>query len=86
MSVGERLTAYTKGEELIDPETGISLGGSRTELGDLEVVKVEEKFSIARPVNLSSLPNRGDPVVSRNAPPTMEYASSFNPPGKKRRK
>ena len=85
VSVGERLTAYSKGEELIDPETGISLGGSRTELGEMEVTKVEEKFAIASPVNLSSLPSRGDPVVSRQAPPTMEYASSFDVPGKRRK-
>lgn len=85
VSVGERLTAYSRGEELIDPETGISLGGSRTELGDLEIVKVEEKFSIARPLNMSSLPERGDPVVSRKPPPTMEYAQSFDPPRRRRR-
>lgn len=86
VSVGERLTAYRKGEELIDPDTGISLGGSRSELGDLEVVRVEEKFSIARPLNVNAIPDRGDPVVSQTAPPSMEYASSWNPPGNRRRR
>lgn len=86
VSIGERLSIYRKGEELIDPETGISLGGDRTMLGDVEVVRVEEKFSIARPLSLASAPERGDAVVSQAAAPTMEYASRWDPPRGRRRR
>ena len=86
VSVGERLSIYRKGEELIDPETGISLGGDRTMLGDVEIVRVEDKFSIARPVSLASAPERGDSAVSQAAAPSIEYASNWNPPGKRKRR
>ena len=46
--MGDRLTVMQKGEELIDPETGISLGSSDTALGDVEVIQVAEKFSVAQ--------------------------------------
>ena len=55
-----------KGEELIDPETGISLGGSSTALGEIEVSQVQEKFSIAKPVSLSGT-QRGDKVKGTKA-------------------
>ena len=59
VSVGDRLQVLKKGEELIDPETGISLGGSTTVVGEIEVSQVQEKFSIATPVSLSGTPDRG---------------------------
>ena len=77
---GDVLEIWEKGEELIDPETGISLGGSDTLLGTAEVVSVQEKFSIARPVSLSSTPNRGDKVKSTKAAAALEFASSWSPP------
>ena len=85
VDMGDRLTVMHKGEELIDPETGISLGSSDTRLGDIEVIQVAEKFSVAQWVSLSTAPNRGDRVVSQASPPTIEYASSWTPPGKKKR-
>ena len=80
VTVGEQLTVMHKGEELIDPDTGISLGSMDTNLGSIQVSQTQEKFSIARPVSLSGNPARGDKVVSQAAPPTIEYASSFTPP------
>ena len=38
---------YSKGEELIDPDTGITLGAETEKAGRITVVKVEDKFSVA---------------------------------------
>ena len=80
VAIGDRLQVLQKGEELIDPETGISLGGSTTSLGEIEVSQVQEKFSIARPVSLSGTPARGDKVVSTKAAAPLEFASSWRKP------
>ena len=82
INMGDRLTVMSKGEELIDPETGISLGSSDRKLGDIEVIQVAEKFSIARWVSLAAAPERGDRVVSQAPPPTIEFADKWNPPKK----
>ena len=83
VDMGDRLSVMSKGEELIDPETGISLGSTDTRLGDIEVIQVAEKFSIAQWVSLTTAPNRGDRVVSQAPPPTIEFADSWKPPKKR---
>ncbi len=80
VDLGDRLTVMSKGEELIDPETGISLGSTDTKLGDIEVIQIAEKFSVAQWVTLAAAPNRGDRVVSQAPPPTIEFADSWKPP------
>ena len=80
VSVGEVLEVREQGEELIDPETGISLGGSESLLGTIEITQVQEKFSIARPVSLTKTPERGTKLVSTQAPPPLEFADSFKKP------
>lgn len=80
VAVGDRLQVLKKGEELIDPETGISLGGSTTALGEIEVSQVQEKFSIARPVSLTGTPDRGDKVVSTKTAAPLEFAASWKKP------
>ena len=82
VDMGDRLTVMSKGEELIDPETGISLGSSDSKLGDIEVIQVAEKFSIAQWASLTKPPNRGDRVVSQAPPPTIEFADTWKPPKK----
>jgi hypothetical protein len=69
-----------KGEELIDPETGISLGGSTTSIGEIEVSQVQEKFSIARPVSLNATPDRGDKVMGTKAAAPLEFADKWKKP------
>lgn len=86
VSVGEVLEIREKGEELIDPETGISLGGSDTVLGTVTVASVQDKFSIARPVSLASTPNRGARVVSTKVAAPLEFADKFQKPKKSRKK
>ena len=44
---GDVFVVYEKGEELIDPATGLSLGAEETELGEIKVDSVKEKYSIA---------------------------------------
>lgn len=82
VDMGDRLTVMSKGEELIDPETGISLGSSDSKLGDIEVIQVAEKFSVAQWVSLAQAPDRGDRVVSQAPPPTIEFADRWKPPKK----
>ncbi len=74
---GDVLKVMVKGEELIDPETGISLGGDNTYIGNVEVSSVKEKFSIARPLNLSKVPERGDMVVSTQTAEPLEFGNSW---------
>ena len=45
--IGDEFTVYKKGEELIDPDTGISLGSEDTKIGRIQVNAVDEKFSKA---------------------------------------
>ncbi len=79
VAVGDTLQVLSMGEELIDPETGISLGATESVLGDVRVTQVAEKFSIAQPVNVGSV-SRGDRVRSTKLPPPLEYASAWNKP------
>lgn len=50
----EVFMVYDVGEALIDPATGINLGSVETELGLIEVTRVEERFSICRPLDEGS--------------------------------
>ena len=46
LTSGTRLAAYSKGEELKDPATGMSLGSRDTLIGTVTVTQVQDKFSI----------------------------------------
>ncbi len=48
MGTGTVFDVYRPGEELVDPETGLSLGSEDTKIGQIELTAVKEKFSIAR--------------------------------------
>ncbi len=80
VAVGDRLQVLKKGEELIDPETGISLGETITVIGEIEVSQVQEKFSIARPISLSETPGRGAKVVSTKVAAPLEFAKRWKKP------
>ena len=84
VGVGDRLEVLRKGEALIDPETGISLGTEDTAVGSATVAEVQEKFSIAR-LEGSPRVKRGDKVVSMEAPPSIEFADSWTPPERPQR-
>ncbi len=80
VSNGDVLTVMSKGEELIDPDTGISLGSSDTEVGRVRVNQAQEKFSIAEVVSLDGRLKRGDQVISTAMPPSIEFASNWKKP------
>lgn len=83
VSPGDRLTLMERGEKLIDPETGIELGGEDEPIGELKVTAVKEKYSLAKPVGIKlSRIKRGNKVVSQGKADPLMYASSFEPPKK----
>jgi curli biogenesis system outer membrane secretion channel CsgG len=47
IKVGDEYGVYRKGEELIDPDTGLSLGAEETKVGKIVVTEVKGKYSIA---------------------------------------
>jgi curli biogenesis system outer membrane secretion channel CsgG len=61
---GNRLTVYSCGEELIDPQTGINLGSIEQRVGTLIITDVLDKFSIGRlQMEIAGAPvKRGDIV------------------------
>lgn len=80
VSVGDVLTVVSRGEELIDPETGLSLGSMDTSIGDIRVTDVQEKFSVAEIMSIDGEVNRGDKVVSTAPPPSIDYAEQWQKP------
>jgi curli biogenesis system outer membrane secretion channel CsgG len=75
--VGERFQTIRRGESLIDPDTGLSLGNMESTLGELEIVSVQEKFSVARLAS-GQAPARGDKIVSTKAPPPLEFGPPWS--------
>lgn len=80
LSPGDVLKVKSKGEELIDPDTGISLGSDDTEIGTVRVSQAQEKFSIAEFVSITGTVKRGDTVVSTVLPPRIEFADRWEKP------
>ncbi len=60
IKIGDKLYAYAKGEEFIDPDTGLSLGSEETLIGTVEVRDVKKKYSIGYLVSGSGALKRGD--------------------------
>lgn len=77
VAIGDELNVMRKGEELIDPDTGLSLGSSDTVLGTIRVVQVQPKFSIASKVSMTGEAARGDKVMSLKQASPIEYADSW---------
>lgn len=47
VTIGVTFTVYSKGEELVDPETGELLGSEEERIGSVRIIDVKEKFSKA---------------------------------------
>jgi curli biogenesis system outer membrane secretion channel CsgG len=47
---GDLFQVFFVGEELVDPDTGESLGGAEEKLGELKIIRTSPKFAIAVPV------------------------------------
>lgn len=72
VAVGDRLSVVRPGEALIDPETGISLGSTETPVGEVQVVQVQDRFSIAAVQGGASLAAR-DRVKAMSVAEPMEF-------------
>jgi curli biogenesis system outer membrane secretion channel CsgG len=64
IQAGNRLSVYSRGEALIDPQTGINLGCLEKRVGSLVITDVKDKFSIGRLQleNPGAVVKRGDIV------------------------
>ena len=66
---------------LIDPETGLSLGGEEERIGQVEVTSVKKKYSIAQAVQGNKADfKKGSKVVSTKSPTSIQYATSWKGP------
>jgi len=80
VSAGDTMTVKAQGEELVDPETGISLGAVESDVGKLQVAKTTEKFSIATVASKSGSFGRGDKVVADKSPEPLQFAENWDGP------
>ncbi len=81
VKVGDVLTLKRKGEELIDPDTGISLGGEEEAIGQVKITAAKAKYSFAKPIGVKpSQIKRGDKVESQRAAEPLMFAKQWNPP------
>jgi len=75
---GDRLVAVSKGEEFVDPETGLSLGAEEEELGMLSVTEVKEKYcyAVTDGFEVSRL-SVGDMVKSTAPPASLSFGEPW---------
>lgn len=76
---GDRLKVLRKGEALVDPETGLSLGSEDKEVGTVVITEVKKKYSIARAEGARGI-KRGDKVVSTRSAGRLLFARSWEGP------
>jgi curli biogenesis system outer membrane secretion channel CsgG len=62
---GDEFGVFSKGEDLVDPDSGLSLGSTEQQIGSIRVTSVQEKFSIATIVSGGGSIKRGDRVKAR---------------------
>jgi len=48
LKVGDKLTLFTQGESLVDPDTGENLGSAENEVATIEITAIQQKFTKAR--------------------------------------
>jgi len=82
---GDRLQVWRKGEDLIDPETGLSLGSDDELAGELTVVEVRERFSIASAAG-GYVAAPGDRVISTDAAQGLEFGPPYTASREDRRR
>ena len=63
--VGDVFMVYSKGEDLVDPDTGLNLGSNEKMIGSIQVITVQEKFSIGTIRGGTGAMKRGDLVKVR---------------------
>jgi curli biogenesis system outer membrane secretion channel CsgG len=63
--VGDVFMVYSKGEDLVDPDTGLKLGSDEKMIGSIQITSVQEKFSIGAIRGGAGAMKRGDLVKVR---------------------
>lgn len=70
VKAGDEFEVYRKGEELVDPDTGVSLGFETKKIGLVKVAEVKDKFSLADSVSGGKF-KRGDIIKFVPPPPPV---------------
>lgn len=52
-AIGDHLNIYQMGEDLIDPDTGESLGSAETKIAEIIIASIQSKKSVANIVNIT---------------------------------
>lgn len=65
VKVGDVLQVFSKGEDLVDPESGLKLGSSERLIGSIQISEVQDQFSIATIRDGAGVMKRGDRVRAR---------------------
>jgi len=63
--VGDVFGVFSKGEDLIDPASGLALGSTEQMIGSIQITAVHEKFSVATIIGGGGAIKRGDRVRVR---------------------
>jgi len=63
--VGDVFMVYSRGEDLVDPDTGLKLGSDERMIGSIQITNVQEKFSIGAIRGGAGAMKRGDLVKVR---------------------
>jgi len=63
--VGDVYMVYSRGDDLVDPDTGLKLGSDERMIGSLQITNVQEKFSIGAIRGGAGAMKRGDLVKVR---------------------
>ena len=75
----DRFSVWKKGESIIDPETGIDLGSEDSKIGEIEVIKVEEKYSKAIPIGGTGFEHNDVVRYEGRKPPAPEPLPTQQP-------
>jgi curli biogenesis system outer membrane secretion channel CsgG len=74
LEVGQVLDVFAEGEEMIDPDTGESLGSEEVKLGSIRVTEVLTRFSKAVPMDGNAVVPNGAICRKVAAPAVVEEA------------
>lgn len=71
-NIGDDIRIYSVGEEILDPDTKVSLGTLDIIKDELEIVTVYEKFSICKKLLRTNLGSILNPLVNRTTVESVE--------------
>jgi curli biogenesis system outer membrane secretion channel CsgG len=78
---GDEVMVFSKGEALIDPDTGISLGAIEEEVGTIKILQATDKFSIAKAVSVDVKQLKSGDIVRSLVPAEpLQFAEIWEEP------